>query len=118
MAVAEFQQAVLDIHTLIDYIDVYQTHLHPDPNGIEKHELNQDLMGAFMEKVTVAQQIRLMGILIWLIQPSFHILPTMNVNMPPLQQHCDEIVLHYFADGLESPDLYPVLAVGPPSTKL
>ena len=86
LAVAEFQRAVLDIHAWIDFVDVYQPRLRPGPNGeLEKHDANQDLMGAFTEKVAVAQQLHSMGIPVWLIQPSFRILPTMNVNMPSLQ---------------------------------
>ena len=119
LAVAEFQRAVLDIHAWIDFVDVYQPRLRPGPNGeLEKHDANQDLMGAFTEKVAVAQHLHSMGISVWLIQPSFRILPTMNVNMPSLQRHSDDIVLHHFADGLGNPDPYPVLTVGPPSTEL
>ena len=77
LAVAEFQQAVLDIHPWIHFVDVYQPCLHPSPNGeLEKHNANQDMMGAFTEKVAVAQHLHSMGIPVWLIQLPFHILPT------------------------------------------
>jgi hypothetical protein len=75
-------------------------------------------MGAFTVKVAVAQQLHAMGIPVWLIRPSFRILPTMNVGGPSLQQHCDTVVLRHFADGLGKPDPYPVLTVGPPSAEL
>lgn len=118
LAVAEFQRAVLDIHAWIDYVDVYQPRLYPGPNGIVKYDPNQNLMGAFTEKVAVAQQLHAMGIPVWLIRPCFRILPTMNVGGPSMQQHCDTVVLHHFADGLGNPDPYPVLTAGPPSTEL
>ena len=115
LAVAKFQRAVLDIHVWIDFVNVYQIRLCPSPNGeLEKHDANQDLMGAFTEKVAVVQHLHSMGIPVWLIQLSFHILPTMSVNMPSLERHSDEIVLHHFADGMGNPDPYPVLTVGPP----
>lgn len=118
LAVAEFQQAVLDIHAWIDYVDVYQPCLYPGPDGVVKHEPNQNLMGAFTENVAIAQQLHAMGIPVWLIRPSFRILPTMNVNMYSLQQHDDQIVFRHFADGAGNQDPYPMLAVGPPSTEL
>ena len=118
LAVTEFQQSVLDIHAWIDYVNVYQLCLYPGPNGVIKHELNQNLMGAFTEMVQVAQQLHAMGIPVWLIHPSFHILPNMNVNMYSLQQHDDGVVLRHFADGAGNQDPYPILAVGPPSTEL
>ena len=49
LAVAEFQRAVLDIHPWIDFIEVYQPHLFPRPNGMVKYKANQNLMGAFTE---------------------------------------------------------------------
>ncbi|EDR08573.1 uncharacterized protein LACBIDRAFT_326715 [Laccaria bicolor S238N-H82] len=118
LAIAEFQRAVLDIHAWINFVDVYQPRLFPSPNGVVKYEANQKLMGAFTEKVQVAQQLQAMGIPVWLIRPSFHILPTMNVNFSTPQLHCDKIVLHHFKDGQGNLDPYPVLATGPPLTEL
>ncbi|EDQ98933.1 uncharacterized protein LACBIDRAFT_335525 [Laccaria bicolor S238N-H82] len=92
--------------------------LCPGPNGMETYEPNQKLMGAFTEKFAVAQQFHAMGILVWLIRPSFRILPTMNINVYSPQQHDDAIVLWPFSDGWGKPDPYPVLVVGPPSTEL
>lgn len=118
LAVAEFQRAVLDIHAWIDFVDVYQPRLFPGPNGVVKFEANQNLMGAITEKVQVAQQLHSMGIPVWLIRPSFRILPTMNVNVQSTQIHCDKIVLNHFKNGMGELDPYPVLATGPPSTEL
>jgi hypothetical protein len=72
----------------------------------------------YWENVTIAQQLLVMGIPVWLIRLSFRILPTMNVGGPSHQQPYDEIVMHHFADGLGNPDPYPVLTIGPPSTEL
>lgn len=118
LAVAEFQRAVLDIHAWIDFIEVYQPRLFPGPEGVVKYDPNPNLMGAFTENVAIAQQLYNMGIPVWLIRPSFRILPTMNVNMFSPQRHGDEIVLRHFADGAGNEDPYPILAVGPPSTEL
>ena len=71
LAVTEFQRAVLDIHTWIDFVKVYQLHLFPEHNGVVKYKANQNLMGTFTEKVQVAQQLHAMGIPMWLIRPSF-----------------------------------------------
>ncbi|EDR08962.1 uncharacterized protein LACBIDRAFT_326611 [Laccaria bicolor S238N-H82] len=110
LGIAEFQRAVLDIHAWINFIDIYQPCLFPGPNGMVKYDANQDLMGAFTEKVQVAQQLQAMGIPVWLILPSFRILPTMNVNIPSFQQHCKMIVLEHFKDHEGNLDPYPVLA--------
>jgi hypothetical protein len=118
LGVAEFQRAVLDIHAWINFVEVYQSCLFSGPNGMVKYKANQDLMGAFTEKVQVAQQLLAMGIPVWLICPSFRILPTMNVYIPSPQLHCEKIVLEYFKDGAGNSDPYPVLATGPPSSKL
>jgi len=118
LAVAEFQRAVLDIHAWIDFVEVYQPRLFPGPNGVVKYEANQNLMGAFTEKVQVAQQLHAMGIPVWLIHPSFQTLLTMNVNVTSPQQHCENIVLDHFKDGQGNSDPYPVLATGLSSTEL
>ncbi|RDB16352.1 hypothetical protein Hypma_002981 [Hypsizygus marmoreus] len=119
LAVAEFQWACLDLHAWLDYVKIFSPRLSPGPeNRKETHTPDWTRMGAFTEEVLIAEQLWTMEIPVWLVRPSFHILPDMNINICLSETPVDDIVLDDWVDPYGIVEPYPVVYMGPSGTDM
>jgi hypothetical protein len=79
--ITELQRLCLDMYAWLDYMTIYYPHLFPTAEQRKiHHDVDLTRMGAFTEEVSIADQLLMMGLPVWLIRPSFDILRTTNIT--------------------------------------
>ncbi|RDB30786.1 hypothetical protein Hypma_005864 [Hypsizygus marmoreus] len=121
LAVAELQRAMLDIHAFLDYMMVFYPRLFPKPEDRDKPIVpDHSRMGAFTEEPLVAEQLRQMGLPVWLLRPVALIPGDTNVLLESSEEVPDHLVLEGWETepGWELEGPFPVIYRGPPGMEM
>ena len=120
LAVAEFQQAILDVFAWVQYVTLYYPHLFPPAEEHGKtYKASPDIMGAFTKEVLIAEQLCMMGVPVWLVRPSFQITPDTNIDTI-LQWEADvwnlpqKVEMRNWLDDLGEERPFPIVYQGLP----
>ncbi|KAI6127054.1 hypothetical protein F5141DRAFT_997133 [Pisolithus sp. B1] len=76
--VAQLQCKLLDIHTLLDYIEFVHPLLKIPPPSHPPH-INDNWMGCFTKSTEVCEALYFARVPVWLVHSEAYISPTMNV---------------------------------------
>jgi hypothetical protein len=116
LSVAELQRLCLDMYAWLDYFMIFYPRQFPTSGQRKYHEEDRTRMGAFTEEVLIAEQLLMMGIQVWLIRPSFAILPDTTikkvVKWEDMQQVGGVITLRDWEDHLGRKERFPTLYEG------
>jgi hypothetical protein len=80
LSVTELQCLCLDMYAWLDYFMIFYPCHFPMSGQHKYHKEDHTRMGAFTEEVLIAEQLLMMGIQVWLIRPSFAILPDTTIK--------------------------------------
>ncbi|KIM56399.1 hypothetical protein SCLCIDRAFT_132710 [Scleroderma citrinum Foug A] len=108
--VAQLQHTLLDIHALLDYIEI----LHPlftEPR-LKPVCANPTWMGCFMLSTEICEALYFAGVPVWLVHNEEFIPPTMNIILPVWLTFPENIVrAAYSENGVAKP--FPFIYCGP-----
>ncbi|KAI6007914.1 hypothetical protein EDC04DRAFT_2582506, partial [Pisolithus marmoratus] len=102
--VMQLQCTLLDIHTLLDYVEILYPLLASLP--LKPIHANPTWMGCFMRNTKVCESLYFVGVLVWLVHDEEFIPPTMNIIHPVWLTFPDNIVrAMYLESGVSKPFL-------------
>ncbi|KIM57105.1 hypothetical protein SCLCIDRAFT_131292, partial [Scleroderma citrinum Foug A] len=108
--IAQVQHTLLDIHTLLDYIEI----LHPlltSPPSKPVHT-NPTWMGCFTKETQICKSFYFAGVLVWLVRHQEFIPNTMNIIHPVRLTFPENIVRAMYSEN-GAVKSFPVIYCGP-----
>ena len=101
--VAQLQRTLLDIHALLDYIEILYPLLVISPPA-KPLPVNQTWMGCFTKNTETCDGLYYAGVPVWLIRNDAFIPPTMNIVCPVRLTFPEDIVrAMYSENGIAKP---------------
>lgn len=117
--VTELQHLCLDMYAWLNYMTIYYPRFFPTAEQCKiHHDVDLTRMGAFTEEVSIADQLLMMGLPVWLIRPSFDILSTTNITCilkwEDTEKSPPSMVFANWEDQVGRAEPFPVLMRGMP----
>ncbi|KAI6005552.1 hypothetical protein EDD15DRAFT_2358694 [Pisolithus albus] len=108
--VVQLQRTLLDIHALLDYVEILYPLLASPPS--KPVRANPTWMGCFTRNTEVCEALYFAGVPVWLVRDEEFISPTMNIVRPVRLTFPDNIVrVMYSERGVSKP--FPSIFRGP-----
>lgn len=95
--VVQLQHKLLDIHAILDYIEVLYPRFHPLPS--KPIHANATWMGCFMKITQVCEELYLTGVPVWLYHHEQFIPLTMNIIHPVRLTYPDNIIKAMYSEN-------------------